>query len=78
MLPSHAIGHFLFPTYEVMIMSLSHSSALMSESIPLVDNHINIHHAMHAVCLQFWNFSQIHAYFTAYETYNMLQMIVHI
>ncbi len=28
MLPSHAIGNFLFPTYEVVIMSLSHSSAL--------------------------------------------------
>ncbi len=25
MLPSHVIGHFLFPTYEVMITSLSQS-----------------------------------------------------
>ncbi len=49
MLPSRAIGNVLFPTYEVAIMSLSHSSALLSErikcSIPLVDNHINIHRA---------------------------------
>ncbi len=47
MLPSRAIRKFLFPTYEVVITSLSHSSALLSErikcSIPLVDNHINIH-----------------------------------
>ncbi len=54
MLPSRAIGNFLFPTYEVVITSLSYSSALMSErikcSIPLVDNHINIHRAIHAVC----------------------------
>ncbi len=46
MLPSHAIGNFLFPTYEVVITSLSYSSALMSErikcSIPLVDNHIRV------------------------------------
>ncbi len=52
MLPSRAIGNFLFPTYEVVITSLSYSSDLMSErikcSIPLVDNHINIHRA--AVC----------------------------
>ncbi len=44
MLPSRAIGNFLFPTYEVVITSLSYSSALISErikcSIPLVDNHI--------------------------------------
>ncbi len=54
MLPSRAIKNVLFPTYEVVITSLSHSSALMSErikcSIPLVDNHINIHRAIHAVC----------------------------
>ncbi len=82
MLLSRAIGNFLFPIYEVVITSLSYSSALMLEiikcSIPLVDNHINIHRAIHAVCLQFWNFGQIHAYFTAYKTYNMLRMIVHI
>ncbi len=43
MLPSRAIGNVLFPTYEVVIMSLSHSSALLLERIkcssPLVDNH---------------------------------------
>ncbi len=54
MLPSRAIGNFLFPNYEVVITSLLYSSALMSErikcSIPLVDNHINIHRAIHAVC----------------------------
>ncbi len=73
MLPSHAIGNFLFPPYEVVITSLSYSSALMSEtikcSIPLVDNNINIHRAIYAVCWQFWNFGQINAYFTAYKTY---------
>ncbi len=82
MLPSRAIGNCLFPTYEVVIMSLSYSSALMSErikcSIPLVDSRIKIHRTIHAVCCQFWNFGQIHAYFTAYKTYNMLRMIVHI
>ncbi len=82
MLPSRAIGNFLFPTYEVVITSLSYSSALMSErikcSIPLVDNHINIHRAIHAVCWQFWNFGQIHVNFTAYKTNNMLWIIVHI
>ncbi len=31
MLPSRAIRNVLFPTYEAMIMSLSHSSALLSE-----------------------------------------------
>jgi len=30
MLPSCAIGNFLLPTFEVMIMSLLHSSALLS------------------------------------------------
>ncbi len=54
MLHSRAIGRFPFPTNEVMITSLSYSSALMLEriecSIPLVDNHINVHHATHAVC----------------------------
>ncbi len=54
MLPSCAIGSFLFPTYEVVIMSLSYSSASISErikcSVPLVDNHINIHRTIHAVC----------------------------
>ncbi len=54
MLPSHAIRHFLFPTYEVVNTSLSYLSALMSEiikcSIPLVDNHLNIHRAINAVC----------------------------
>ncbi len=39
---------------------------------------LNIHQALHAVCGQFWNFSQMHAYFTAYKIYNMLCMIVHI
>ncbi len=29
MLPSCAIGNFLFPTYEVVITNLSYSSALM-------------------------------------------------
>ncbi len=41
-------------TYEVMITSLSYSSALMSErikcSISLVDNHTSIHNAIYAVC----------------------------
>ncbi len=50
MLPSSAIGNFLFPTYEVVTTSLSYLSALMSErikcSIPLVDNHIKIHRAL--------------------------------
>ncbi len=73
MLPSRAIRHFLFHTYEVVITSLSYSSAFMSEiikcSIPLVDNNINIHRAIY--------FGQIHAYVTASKTYNMLQMIVH-
>ncbi len=46
MLQSRAIGNFLLPTYQVMIiMSLSHLKALLSErikcSIPLVDKHIN-------------------------------------
>ncbi len=53
MLPSCAIGNFLFPTYEVLITSLSYSSALISEiikcSIPLVDSHINSQCAIHAV-----------------------------
>ncbi len=52
-LPSRALENVLFFTYEVVIMSLSYSSALMSErikcSIALVDNHINIHRAIHAV-----------------------------
>ncbi len=81
MLPSRAIGNFLFPTCEVWLWACR-IRALMSErikcSIPLVDNHINIHRATHAVCWQFWNFGQIHAYFFAYKTYNMLRMIVHI
>ncbi len=46
----HMLGNFLFPTYEVVITSLSYSRALMSEriksSIPLVDNHINIDRAI--------------------------------
>ncbi len=54
MLPSRVIGNVLFSTYEVMITSMSYSSALMSErikcSIPLVDSHINIRRAIHAVC----------------------------
>ncbi len=54
MIFSRAIGNFIFPIYEVVIMSLSYSSALMSErikfSIPLVDNHIYIHRAIRAVC----------------------------
>ncbi len=43
MLPLHAIRNFLFPTYEVVITSLKHSSALLFEiiecNIPLDDNH---------------------------------------
>ncbi len=53
MLPSCAVGNFLFATYEVMIMSLLHSTALLSEricSIPLVDNHINIYCVRKSVC----------------------------
>ncbi len=51
MLQSRAIGNFLLPTYQVMIiMSLSHLKALLSErikcSIPLVDKHINIRAAL--------------------------------
>ncbi len=42
------------PISKVMIMRLLYSSALMSErikcSIPLVDNHINIHCTIYAVC----------------------------
>ncbi len=80
--------YWKFPTYKVVITRLSYSmseyftecnvSALMSErircSIPLVGNHINIHRAIHAVRWQFWNFGKTHAYFTAYKTYNMLDM----
>ncbi len=43
MVPSRAIGNFQFPTYKVVIISLSHSSDSLSEriqfNIPLVDNH---------------------------------------
>ncbi len=73
MLLSRAIGDFLFPTYEVVITSLSYSSAFMSEiikcSIQLVDHHKNIHRTMHAVCWKFCNFGKIHDYFTAYKAY---------
>ncbi len=54
MLTSRVIGNVLFSTYEVMITSMSYSSALISErikcSIPLVDSHINIRRAIHTVC----------------------------
>ncbi len=57
MLPSRAIGNVLFPTYEVVITSLSYSSVLMSErikcSIPLVNNHINIHCAIHGISVKY-------------------------
>ncbi len=33
MLPSRAVGNFLFATYEAVIMSLLHSTALLSEKI---------------------------------------------
>ncbi len=43
LLPSHAMGNLIYPTYEVMITSSLYSSDLLSErikyNIPLVDNH---------------------------------------
>ncbi len=47
MLPSRAFGNVLFLTYEVVITSLSYSSALMSERIKCsIHNHININRAV--------------------------------
>ncbi len=69
MQPSLAMETSYFPLMKSWLQ-LVVFKCLMSErikcSIPLVDNHINIHCAIHAVC---WNFGQIHVYFTAFIQY---------
>ncbi len=53
MLPSRAIGNVLFPTYEVVIYKLvvfkCFNVGMIKCSIPLAENRIHFHSAIHAV-----------------------------